>query len=843
MPWTIERLRLAVMAMAAVLLLAIVGFFVYGRWRLRHVAQDLPSRLGLQIQQSTRGFVLSKTEQGRTVFTLHAARAVAFKSGGRVLLHDVEIDLFNRQDGKADTISGKDFQYDRNSQIVIAQGEAHMMLHPPVAGAKDGVAKKKSGQIIYVTTHGLVFNQKTGMATCSGEVDFQIADSSGQAVGAEYDSKQGHLLLQSQVVLMTKMQNRPAVVHASQAVYDRNESQVLLQQPRYRSETPQGSEQGSAGTATIFLRQDGSAKRLDAQNNVELSSTDGTTVKASMLQATLNENSQPRQMHFFGGVQFTESQPAQQTHSRARDAVVSFDSQGRAQQAVLDRDVEFQQQANAGKNHLQRTLTSNHLVLHLSSSKTGRQQLQTANATGNAVFRSQSVSAGHPPQETRLAAQTLNARFLPGNEIEHIDGAGQTFLRTVAANGDIDTSSGDTLTVDFETTQRKLPNSHASVAIKPTAKAVNDALTTQSVRTAIQTGHVVLQQTASGKSGGTSAPRTSIATASRADYAATNDTLTLTGQPVFRDAQLEMAASRMEVERSTGKMIATGVVRATLRSTQPPDDAVNAATGSGLLGGGNQPVHVIATQAVLLQDSQQAIFRGQARLWQGGNTVEAPVIAVSQKTQTLLAYSVQPCSQCVHSTFLGQRGTQPAPSLAAPAAQGRPKENASSGLPSIFRVVSERLLYSDAERKASFLHHVEVISSSGQLFADHADIFLAPAAPSGANRALSAQKKKAENLPSGRNSVAQSSVERIVASGNVRLVQPGRSATGARLVYTASDGRFVLTGDDSKEPEVTDVDRGTVTGQILTFSSQQQAIIVGGTSAHTTITRTRIQKK
>ncbi len=849
MPWTIERLRLAVMALAVVLLLAIVGFFVYGRWRQRHVAQDLPSRLGFQIQQSTRGFVLSKTEQGRTVFTLHAARAVAFKSGGRVLLHDVEIDLFNRQDGKADTISGKDFQYDRNSQIVIAQGEAHMMLHPPVAGAKDGVAKKKSGQIIYVTTHGLVFNQKTGMATCSGEVDFQIADSSGQAVGAEYDSKQGHLLLQSQVVLTTKMQNRPAVVHASQAVYDRNESQVLLQQPRYRSETPQGSEQGSAGTATIFLRQDGSAKRLDAQNKVELSSTDGTTVKASMLQAILNENSQLRQMHFFGGVLFTESQPAQQTLGSARDAVVFFDSQGHAQQAIFDRDVEFQQQANAGKNHLQRTLTSNHLVLHLSSSKTGRQQLQIANATGNAVFRSQSVSAGHPPQETRLAAQTLNARFLPGNEIEHIDGAGQTFLRTVAANGDIDTSSGDTLTVDFVTTQQASPNAPAAVARATVAannsehNSTNNPLTTQSVRTAIQTGHVVLQQTASGKSGSGASPQTSIATASRADYAATNDTLTLTGQPVFRDAQLEMAASRMEVEHSTGKMIATGAVRATLRSTQSAQNAANSVPRSGLLGGGNQPVHVIATQAVLLQDTQQAIFRGQARLWQGGNTVEAPVIEVSQKTQTLLAYSVQPCSQCVHSTFLGSPGTQSAPSLAAPAAQGRPKENASSGLPSIFRVVSERLLYSDAERKASFLHHVEVISSSGQLFADHADIFLAPAVPSGANRALSEQKKKAENLPSGRNSVTQSSVERIVASGNVRLVQPGRSATGARLVYTASDGRFVLTGDDSKQPKVTDVDRGTVTGQILTFSSQQQAIIVGGTSAHTTITRTRIQKK
>lgn len=843
MPWTIERLRLAIMALAVVLLLAIVGFFVYGRWRMRHVAQDLPSRLGIQIQQSTRGFVLSKTEQGRTIFTLHAARALEYKSGGRVLLHDVEIDMYNRQDGKADTIAGKDFQYDPHSQIVVSQGEAHIMLHTPATGHGVVAGKKKSAQIIYVTTHGLVFNQKTGVATCSGEVDFQIADSSGQAVGAEYDSKQGHLLLQSQVVLTTTMQNRTAVVHASQAVYDKNESQVHLQQPRYRSVTPQGSEQGAAGTATIFLRQDGSAEMFDAQNGVELVSADGTQVKASMLHAVLNDDSHPEQMHFFGGMQFTQKQPDQQANGSARDAVIHFDAQGHAQQAVFDRDVEFHQQVAAGKDHLQRTLTSNHLVLQLSSSKTGQLQLQTANATGNAVFGSQSANAGHPPEETRLAAQTLNARFLPGNEIEHIDGVGQTFLRTVAANGDIDTSAGDTLTVDFLTTQRKPPNSPASGAIKPSPKAANDGLTTQSIRSAIQTGHVVLQQTTSGKNGSTTPPQISTAMATRADYQATNDTLTLTGQPVFRDAQLEMAATRMEVERTTGKMVATGAVQATLHSTKSTQKVANAVPASGLLGGGSQPVHVVANQAVVLHDAQQAIFTGQARLWQGGNSVEAPVIEVSQKTQTLLAYSALPCVQCIHSTFLGQTGQTVALDRAGLSSQTGSKTNVSSSLPSVFRVISERLLYSDAERKATFLHHVEVISSSGQLFADHADIFLTPAMPAGALRGVPSQKEKPENSTSDRNNPSQSSVEKIVATGNVRLVQPGRRATGATLEYTASDGHFVLTGDNSTLPEVVDADRGTVTGQILTFASQEQAIIVSGSSAHTTTTKTRVQKK
>ncbi len=846
MPWTIERLRLAIVALAAALLFAIVGSFFYGRWRLRHIAQDLPARLGLQIQQSTQGFVLSQSnDQGRTIFTLHAARAIAFKSGGRVLLHDVEIDVFN-QDGKADTIAGKDFQYDRNNQIVISQGEAHIVLHPPQSTAA-GAPNKNAAQVVRVTTHGLVFSQKTGVATCSGEVDFQVADSSGQAVGAEYDSKQGHLLLESQVVLTTAMQNHPAVVHASQAIYDRDVNQVHLQQPRYSS----GNDRGQAGMATVVLRADGSAERLDAQDDVQFASAGGTAVRAATMHAQLNENSRPQQVHFGGGVQFTQDQPKQQGAGSAREAVVEFDAQGHARRAVFDREVQFHQRMDAGQNHLQRTLNGDHLVLHLLAGKNGQSQLQAADATGHAIFTSRSVSPGHPPQETQMAAQSLQASFLPGNLIQHIEGVEQTRLRTVAANGDIDTSAGDTLSIDFA------PSAASNVPTKPKAQTkgassgATNALAAQTIRTAVQTGHVVLQQTTPAKKGAASngdtskgdmsGPQVATATATRAQYEAANDTLLLTGQPVFRDVQLEMTANRMEMRRTTGEMTATGAVQTTLRSNQ----ASSGAMAGGLMGG-SQPTHIVAQQATLMQATQRAVFSGQARLWQGGNTVEAPVIEVSQKRQALLAYGSASCTQCVHSTFLGQAASQQAPlgQTAKPSPANPTSANSTPGTapatskisgPSMFRVVSQRLEYSDAERKASFLNHVEVISSSGQMFADHAEIFLSPAT------GLHAEKQ--QNFSSGRNNPPQSSVERIVATGHVRLVQPGRRATGARLVYTASDGNFVLTGDSKELPKVFDADRGTVTGQVLTFASQEQAIIVRGTSAHATTTETRVKKK
>jgi lipopolysaccharide export system protein LptA len=802
MRWTIERLRLGIVALAVLLLVTIAGSFLYGRWRLRQIAQDLPARLGIQIQQSTQGFVLSKTEKGRPLFTLHAARAVEFKSGGHVSLHDVEIDLYNQRNGVADTIAGSDFEYDPHSQVVQAKGEAHIVLHAPANDGHGGLGAKEAGQTLRVTTHGLTFHQKTGMASCSGEVDFSVADSSGQAVGAEFDSKQGHLVLVSQVVFTTKMQDHPAVLRAARAIYDRNANQVNVLQPRYTS----GTERGSAETATVLLRSNGSAERLDAGGGVRLSSDGDMRVKAPTMQVAFNANNQPQQAHFSGGVEFSGDRTGEKVFGSARETTIDFDADGRAQRATLDETVQLDQEANG----LRRTLAAEHLILNLLPSKTGNVQLQSANAAGDAVFTSVSTTAGHAPQQTTGGGQTLNAKFSAGNQLRQLDGAGQTLLKTVSANGDINTSSGDALQIDFSPTRG--------------TSGVISKNTTESIQTAVQTGHVILRQVGGGKKRAVAGAQIFAATAKRASYVAATDTLTLTGEPEFHDAQMEMTADRMEVKRATGKLISTGGVQVTVLADNARQNAGARAGAAGALLSGKQPVHIIAEQATVFQDMQIAIFSRRARLWQGGDTVEAPVIELSQKMQTLTAYGDSGCADCVVSSFSGQSN---------PAAQSSNLRQAKQIAPTTFRIRSQRLVYSDAERMASFLRNVQVLSSSGVLFADDAEVLLSPA-----NRSDKEKKSAAD-----RNNGASSSVERIIAAGDVRLQQPGRTATGTRLVYTAADGHFVLTGNETNPPQVIDVDRGTVTGQVLTFAAREQAIMVSGTDSHTATTKTRVQKR
>ncbi len=86
-------------------------------------------------------------------------------------------------------------------------------------------------------------------------------------------------------------------------------------------------------------------------------------------------------------------------------------------------------------------------------------------------------------------------------------------------------------------------------------------------------------------------------------------------------------------------------------------------------------------------------------------------------------------------------------------------------------------------------------------------------------------------------------VERIVATGQVDITQPGRRATGERLVYTASDQMFVLTGTKATPPKVVDAQQGTATGASLRFHSGDDSVVISGDGAGASGQRPRTETK
>ena len=105
---------------------------------------------------------------------------------------------------------------------------------------------------------------------------------------------------------------------------------------------------------------------------------------------------------------------------------------------------------------------------------------------------------------------------------------------------------------------------------------------------------------------------------------------------------------------------------------------------------------------------------------------------------------------------------------------------------------------------------------------------------------LKAQSQRSK-APQKIEGAPPSQVQSIDATGNVLLQQPGRRASGDRLLYTADQGKFVLTGTPGAPPSIFDAEHGQVTGVSLTFFSSDGRVLVDSSNS-TSISQTHLPK-
>ena len=117
----VARIRKWLAIAASFLIIVVTCFYLYARWQEAHVAHNTPAPLGIKIQQSTQDFTLSKSEGGRTLFTVRASKAIQFKEGGRADLHNVHIVVYGKESNRFDQISGDEFEYDPRSGNIIGK--------------------------------------------------------------------------------------------------------------------------------------------------------------------------------------------------------------------------------------------------------------------------------------------------------------------------------------------------------------------------------------------------------------------------------------------------------------------------------------------------------------------------------------------------------------------------------------------------------------------------------------------------------------------------------------------------------------------------------------------------
>jgi lipopolysaccharide export system protein LptA len=623
---------------------------------------------------------------------------------------------------------------------------------------------------------------------------------------------------------------------ASHAVLDRPGQTIVLSQARYVAVGGSGDAKGGEGQAAqaqhvvAHLRHDGSVERLEAEGEVTLTNGMGGSVVAPRGEMVLNAQNQPQSAVMTGGVKYGLDNPLRQAQGEAAEGRATFDKKGHLEQVTMTGTVHLKERVRAsdaaGEPWSERELNAGAVELALVADSAGKSQLQDAKATGSARLKVTSAAAKGGTTTSALAGDVLTAHFVRIGGVDHIaevQGDGHAALRRVNATGVINTGAGDSLVAHLRPMAAGGPAGAGKNSLSGGTDEVSDAV--------IQ-GHVVMTQLPVRKPGDATAPVEQRATAERVVYEGEPERTTLTGNVQVSDGTSVLWADRVVTEQQTGDSTANGSVKASY----------------GQAGSADEPVHVLAARAELKHDSQIAIFHGvagkPARLWQGASQVDAPVLQFEQKQRRLWAHGEGAGTpMAVHTVLVGGRGS---------ASAGKAEAGKTAGAVSktdVVRVSSRELVYSDETRKAEFTGGVEAESKDGRMRAMQVVAYLKPAqekAPLNGSGRGDGSKASVASVAGGGGFMG-GSVERVVATGHVEMEQPGRQATGEQVVYTASDGMFVLTGTPAVLPKVVDGQRGTVTGTLLRFHSGDDNIVVsnGGESGagQRVRTETRVKNK
>ena len=746
MPLDPKRLRHWFAAAALSVLAVSLAYYLYGRLRAGRNLERVSGSLGIEIQQSTQGFTLSKSEAGRTIFTVHAARAVQFKEGGRAELHNVSILVYGRRSDRFDQISGDHFEYDPNSGDIIAHGDVTIDLEGNALGPvrPDQATPVELKNPIHLKTTGLVFNQKTGAAATREKIEFRIPQAAGSAVGANYDSKANLLTLASQVEVQTQS---GATIRARHATITQNPRQAVLQEARIR----RPAADLDASRLTLYLRDDNTISRMVADGDVRGTSHGANPVRAAAALGdfSLGPKNELLAGVISGGVKFQQEGPSPLQGSAQR-ATLAFGPRNALTRVTATQDVRFTQQQRASANQAAQSveLAANALDLFLTNSHLDR------GLTGGAasiMVRPQTSPAS--PGDTVITAGRFEMRFGADSRLSALHGEPDARIANSAPGQPEKISTSQTL----------------DVAFNPSDGGISSVIQRNNVRY---------------NDGERSA------SAQEAAYTPGDENLILTGAARWMEAGGVTTARALKLNRRTGDAFAEGEVKTTYRETRPQP-------GGALLAGA-EPIHVTAASMAANRQTNIATYSGSARLWQGSNIIEAPVIEFDRSRRVLKAQG----NQKPVLTVLQQ-------------SDGKSKQ-------APVTVTSSSLNYSDAQRRAVFQGAVLLKSTDGTVSADHVDVLLHPKGESQAN-----------------GGAAASQIEEIVAQGHVVVDQPSRKVTGNTMTYTAEDEKYVMTGGN---PSIFDAEHGVTRGDSLTFYSRSDTVLVGSETPTRTVTQTHTGK-
>jgi len=261
------------------------------------------------------------------------------------------------------------------------------------------------------------------------------------------------------------------------------------------------------------------------------------------------------------------------------------------------------------------------------------------------------------------------------------------------------------------------------------------------------------------------------------------DQITLTGTARVADPTGTAAADRIVMNQKSGDMTAEGHVA----STRLPDK--KGETPSAMLSS-SDPMQATADKMVSTDNNLQIHYEGHAVAWQGANRIQADRLDIDRDDEVMHADG-HVISQFVDKGKKGKDGN-PLP---------QPQQT-------VFTIVTApEMVYTEEQRLAVY--------------------------KGGAAMTRPAMTVKAREIKAYlKDAQSDSSLDHAFADGAVVVVQSakGRTRTGTseHAEYYAGEEKVIMTGG---QPKFVDTLKGTTTGRILTYYTNDDRLLVNGVDA------------
>ena len=331
MRFTIERIRTLVLVAGVLLLAALAGFLWVGKWKSLLNRRDLPQRLGVNIQQEANGYTFVHAFGAHSQYKIHASKEVELKDN-RILLHDVEIELYGQDGTDIDRIAGDTFEYDQKSGVATAQGPVEMLLtRPAAAPAATGKGKNSPDAGAGALSSDSREDQWIDLRPEQRHGD----DSAARGLFHDEGIRKRHgrpvrlaeRLPDARAGGGTERRTGAAMrceIHAQHAEFDRGAQLCLL---RAATADYRGGQAGAA-QAKILFRDDGSVARLDATGGFTLATATGGHLASPVGWMDFDEHNQPRHGHMEGGVTMDSANAVRTVHGTSPTAELEFTAAG-----------------------------------------------------------------------------------------------------------------------------------------------------------------------------------------------------------------------------------------------------------------------------------------------------------------------------------------------------------------------------------------------------------------------------------------------------------------------------------------------------------------------------------